>query len=78
MIIERSDRMINLCEIKYCDSEYRIEKDEDMRLRNRKSRFLQETGLKFGVFPTFVTTYGLARNQYSINVASQVVMDDLF
>ncbi|MCQ2253861.1 MAG: AAA family ATPase [Bacteroidales bacterium] len=78
MIIERSDRMINLCEIKYCDSEYRIEKDEDMRLRNRKTRFLQETGLKFGVFPTFVTTYGLARNQYSINVVSQVVMDDLF
>jgi len=78
LIIERPDRMVNLCEMKYSDSEYLISKDDDLRMRNRQSRFLEETGLRVGVFPTFVTTYGLVRNSYTSRISSEVTMDDLF
>ena len=78
MIIERADRLINLCEIKYTMVEYLITASEDMKFRNRISTFIRESKTKFSVIPTWITPYGLSQNEYSANVTYQVTMDDLF
>ncbi len=78
MIIERADRMINLCEIKYAPAEYVITAEDDKKMRNRSSSFIQETKSKCGILPTWVTTFGLFNNEYAAEVSYQVVMDDLF
>lgn len=78
LLIERADRVINLCEIKYSDSEYRFTKDEDIKLRNRQADFIAETGTNFAVHPTIITTYGLRQNTYSGGIVAQVTLDDLF
>ena len=78
MIIERADRLINLCEIKYCQSEYVITAEEDMKFRNRIAAFIRESKTRYGILPTWITSYGLFENEYSSNVSYQITMDDLF
>lgn len=78
MIIERADRLINLCEIKYSQAEYVITSSEDKKLRNRIAAFVRESKTRNGILPTWITLYGLQRNEYSGTVQYQVLMDDLF
>lgn len=78
LIIERADRMINLCEIKYASSCYTITSSEDLKLRNRIAAFVRECNTRYGVLPTWITPYGLQQNEYSIQAQYQITMDDLF
>ena len=78
MIIERADRMINLCEIKYTLADYTITATEDRNLRNRIAAFQRDSKTRYGILPTWITPYGLAPNEYAAAVQYQVTMDDLF
>ena len=78
LIIDRSDGIINLCEIKYTNSEYNITKEYDHKLRDRAAAFARETKTKKAVHQTFITVYGLARNEYAYNVQSEVTAETLF
>lgn len=78
LIIERADRIINLCEIKYSEATYTINKTEDLKLRKRQAAFVDQTGSPYGIMPTFITTYGLTQNGYASNIMNEVTMDDLF
>ena len=78
MIIERADHLINLCEIKYTLSEYTITAEEDKNVKNRIASFVRESKTRYGILPTWITPYGLFKNEYSANIQYQVTMDDLF
>ena len=78
MIIERADHLVNLCEIKYSYSEYTITASEHKAMSSRIAAFVRETKNRNGILPTWVTPYGLSRNEYSVQVQNQVTMDDLF
>ena len=43
LIIDRRDRVIILCEIKFSLNEFEIDKDDEMKLRNKASVFRQLT-----------------------------------
>jgi hypothetical protein len=78
LLLERADRIINLCEMKYSKGLYTLDKDEDLNMRTRMEDFTRETETKYGVMPILVSTYGLKRNMYSGGIQQQVTMDDLF
>ncbi|MDR1189056.1 MAG: hypothetical protein LBK95_16665 [Bifidobacteriaceae bacterium] len=78
LVIDRADRVINLCEIKYSDHEYAITADYDRRLRAKRAAFSEETRTTKSLAWTFITTYGLARNAHRGSVSSEVTMNDLF
>ena len=78
MLVDRVDRVINLCEMKFCQVEYTITKEYDARMRDKLDRLMLETGRKRNVQTVFVTTYGLKNNMYSGKVQRVVTMDDLF
>lgn len=78
MLIERADKLINVCEIKFASSQFTISKQEDMAMRNRMETFRSESHTLCGLIPTWITTYGLHKNQYSSEVQYQVVINDLF
>jgi len=78
MIIERADRLVNLCEIKYTQSEYTITSNEDLKVRNRTAAFVRDTKTRNGILPTWITPFGLFHNEYSVSVQYQVTLDDLF
>ena len=47
MIIERSDRLINLCEIKYAQTEFTITAEEERKVKNRIAAFVRESKTRF-------------------------------
>ena len=78
LLIDRRDRVVNLCEIKFSINPFEIDKDYDLRLREKISSFVQATGCRKTIQPTLITTYGVKNNKYSGGVSSQVVLNDLF
>ena len=78
LVIERADRVVNLCEMKFCSEQFAIDAAYAARLREKVGAFKRETGTNSNCHVTFVTTYGLRRNAYSGIANSEVTMDDLF
>jgi AAA+ ATPase superfamily predicted ATPase len=78
LVIERNDRVINLCEMKYADGQFVIDKEYDTNLRNKREAFRAETRTTRALHLVMLTTYGLKHNQYWGNIQREVTMDDLF
>ncbi len=78
MLISRADGVINLCEIKYYDTEYEITKDDDQSLHNKIANFMELLNKNQSLHLTIIASNGLKRNMYSNMVQSVVVGDDLF
>lgn len=79
LLIDRSDKAINVCEIKYTDGPYTIDKKYMENLRNKVGLFRQLTKTRKGIALTMITSSGLVKNSYSMNnIHAQVTSDDLF
>ena len=78
LVIERGDRVVNLCEMKFAAEKFVIDAEYASRLREKVGAFRRETGVRGNCHLTFVTTYGLRRNSHSGMVQSEVTLDDLF
>ena len=78
LIIDRADRIVNLCEMKFSVSPYVITKDYEQTLRLRMSTFREKTKTSKSLVNTFVTTYGVANGTHHSIVGSEVTMDALF
>lgn len=78
LVIRRADRVVNLCEMKFCSEKFAIDAGYAEKLREKIGAFKRETGTRDNCHLTFVTTYGLRRNAHSAMVQSEVTLDDLF
>lgn len=79
LVIDRRDRVIHLCEIKFSENEFTITKAYAENLQHKIKAFKKETKTNKSIFLTFITLYGLKQNQYSINlVQNQLRVDKLF
>ncbi|NGX61147.1 MAG: hypothetical protein K940chlam9_00628 [Chlamydiae bacterium] len=84
LLIDRDDNVITLCEIKYSDHQFLVDKNYASALNNKIEVVEQnypnrKTPTKKQIFLAMVTTYGLKRNMYSEDlVHSEVTLDDLF
>lgn len=78
LVIERADRMVNICEAKYSEAPYALNKDEYMRFQRRMMLFQQQTAFRGGIIPTFLTVNGLQRNAYSEHILAVITLDHLF
>ena len=78
MLIERADNTVNICEMKFSQNEFVIDKDYDAVLRHKLSRFGASVSHRKAIHLTMVTTYGVVHNAYWNRVQSEVIADDLF
>lgn len=78
LVLDRADNIVNLCEIKYSVRPYVIDKRYAETLQNRQWLFEQETKTRKSCQQVMITTYGLARNQYTGMVRRELTMEDLF
>ena len=78
LVIERGDRHVNLCEMKFYSSEVSIDQKENLKLRNRKDHFKEKFKVKGSVFLTLVTTFGLKYGTWSGVYQKTLTLDDLF
>lgn len=79
LLIDRRDATINLCEVKFSNSEFVIDAKYANNLRRKIEVFKSVTGTKKNVFLTMITTFGMAKNAYSMElVAGSITLGDLF
>lgn len=78
LVIDRADRCINVCEIKFIDKDYSITKSYAGELQRKKKEFINDLESRKNVFLTMVTTFNIASNKHSRVVDNFVTMDDLF
>lgn len=78
LLIERRDRVINICEIKFYHDKFSIDKSYEMILRNKISNFIKATETKNSIQLTMITTYGLKKGIYNTLVSNEITMEDLF
>lgn len=78
LIIDRDDRVVNLCEMKFSRSEFQISSEYARKIETRVEQILT---LKKGVGaiqPVLITTYGLKQGASSKVFSKVLTMDDLF
>jgi hypothetical protein len=78
LVIDRMDKLINLCEIKFSSEPFTIDKNYLESLRKKRAAFLESTQTRKAVQTTMITTFGLRPNNYSAEIVSEVILDDLF
>lgn len=79
LVIDRADSCINLCEIKFYNDEFVIDKEYAKTLHKKKECFMRITNSKKSTFTTLITTHGVRHNdQYTSTVDQEVQMDALF
>jgi uncharacterized protein len=79
LLIDRSDQTITICEMKFYNAEFTIDKEMAMDYRNKIATFKETTKTKKQTFFTMITTFGLKQNQHSLGLVDiDLTMDDLF
>lgn len=78
MIIARKDNVINICEAKFVDGEYRLGKEDHLNLVRRCERVQSIAGEKCSLQPVLITTFGAEDNEYRYDYPHIVTLDDLF
>ena len=78
LVIDRKDDVINICEIKYVEGEFRIDAPYEKQLQNKITAFRQETKTAKAVHLTMITVGGLSHNAHSGIVINEITGDELF
>ena len=78
LVISRVDKMIHLCEMKFCETPYEIKKNYAETVSKRKEVFMNVNNVERGVVITFVTPKGIKSGVHSSIVHSSVTAEDLF
>ena len=71
LLIDRDDKVINLCEIKWANSEYILSKAYAADLRKKVALFKHYSKTKKQVFLTVISTYGVLENEHSRGVVDR-------
>ena len=79
LLIDRNDQVINLCEIKFQQSEFIISKSYAEQLQKKIAVFSEISKTKKQIFLTMITTFGTTQNKHSLGlVDNDLKMDVLF
>jgi uncharacterized protein len=76
LLIDRNDNIINICEIKYCNTDYTLSKTEAEKLRQRIQYFIALTGTKKQIIPVLITTHSFNKNSHSIGLTLDKLFSD--
>lgn len=79
LLIDRADRTINICEMKFYDGEFIIDKTYASELERKLTVFAERTKTRKSLFLTMITTYGVKENEYAARLVQKgLTMDILF
>ena len=78
MIIERDDRITNLCEMKCTDQPFVMTKEDDISLLRKRDTFKEKTGTKNTIKIVLVSAAGLSGVKHTEHISAVITLDDLF
>lgn len=73
LLIDRQDKAISLCEVKFYNDELVLTEADASALRRKKSIFRQATDTKKQLFIVLITTFGLIKNKHSLGLVDNVL-----
>ena len=77
LVIDRKDDVINICEMKYSNGLFEIDKDYEEALMNKINVFRNVTKTKKALRLTLVTNEGLSHNKYSDIVINEINFEEI-
>ncbi len=78
LLIDRADRTINLCEMKYHKEPYSMTAQDEEDIERKVSTFREATDTDKNIIVTMITFKGLERNEHSSCVQKELTLDQLF
>ncbi len=78
LLIHRKDNIVNLCEMKFYNGLYNIDKEEELKLLNRMEILKKHLSPRQQIHLTLITTFGLVQGKYSGKIQKVVTCDELF
>lgn len=78
LVLDRSDKAIDLCEMKYSDHPFELKKDDVEWMRERRELFRQVTKTNKTLRLTMVTSCGLKQTKYLSSIQGNVTLEQLF
>lgn len=78
LVISRKDQIVNLCEMKYYNSDFVMSENEYKKIKNRINDLKIVSKTRHAIQAILVTTYGLVDNSYSDIFHKVVTLEDLF
>ena len=78
LIIVRKDNVVHMCEIKFYNEEFEVDKDYHLILERRKKILREQIPKRATINNTLITTYGLRKTNYFGDFVHVVTIDQLF
>lgn len=79
LLINRSDNVVNMCELKFYSEDFSVKKEYYRVLKHRQELLFDSLNKKTAIIHnTLITTYGLTYNEYSGVFQKVITLDDLF
>ncbi len=79
MLIDRDDKIINLCEMKYYSNTVTVSAEMAREIRLKMASFLHFSKTRKTIFPIMVSPFGIFENEHTQGLIQNVVtIDDLF
>ncbi len=78
LLITRDDNIVNMCEIKYYNKEFSVDKAYYKALLERQGILEEILPQRMAVHDTLITTIGLKYNEYSTIFSNVITLEDLF
>lgn len=78
LVIDRADRTVNLCEMKFYNKSYTMTAIDEENIERKVSSFIEATGTDKNIIVTLITSKGLTQNEHSGCIQKELSIDDLF
>lgn len=78
LIIVRKDNIVHMCEIKFYNDEFEVDKDYHLILERRKKMLREQIPKRATIHNTLITTYGLRKTNYFGDFVHVLTIDQLF
>ena len=78
LLLDRSDGVINVCEMKFSPDIFVIDTKMEADLMRKLAVFSTATHTRKAIHLTMVTPFGILRNAHSGRVQSEITLNDLF
>jgi len=76
MLIDRADDTINICEMKFYNAEWKMTKEDALKLQNRREQFRLATKTKKVLLNTIISPYGIYKNEYAFEAVDKEMMGE--
>ncbi|MGM9816243.1 MAG: ATP-binding protein [Lepagella sp.] len=78
LVIDRSDDVINLCEIKYTSSPWEMDAKDLHSIIKKEEAFRKETATRKSIHSVLISANGIKRNEFTDELQKIITSEDLF